>query len=321
MAEQPRKPEERLKDYFEASTKYAGVPVPSGLDSADVVAFVQQHVKPDETVRRMRKLARLAEVYDARDCAAAFADILKLTEQNEMDFARSAVAVGAIGWLGDDGEWTTAQGYFHGMLTRAHHDGLRDVFKQACFFLGPKETTDELKKWAEQRRAVLLARAAKAPQADAEQLELAVDDMDEFIRLELPRLEQSAALRSNMATVSEPASRAARLVALHLREPEQATPQLSYWAALSLIRTAGAQAANRDPIIAECLKAAQRYDKTTATRQEEFDIGRATLLRAAVFFGHELGEEDRKWLETQEDSGADVLALRPEWDYGVTPVK
>ena len=71
----------------------------------------------------MRKLARLAEVYDARDCAAAFADILKLTEQNETDFARSAVAVGAIGWLGDDAEWTTAQGYFHGMLTLSliHH--------------------------------------------------------------------------------------------------------------------------------------------------------------------------------------------------------
>lgn len=317
QAAQPAERDTRLEQYMAASTKYRPVPVPTGFEKPAVVEFVNEHVTSDQSVRRMRKLARLAELYNARESAGAFLDILKMTERGDVDYARSAIAIRAAGWLGDDKQWAAAQTYYRGMLRRVRNEGLRDVLAEAAFFLGPKEGVGELRKWTEQRRDALKADAAKAPASQRDPLELGYDDLDEFVRLQVPKLEQAMQARERVAAVKDPASRAARLVALYLREPEEATPLLAYWAAIALVRMADQEPDTSDPIIAECLKAAQRYAKSDPARQQEFDLGRAAALRAAVFFGHELGKEDREWLDAQGDAGADVLALRPNWDYGV----
>ncbi len=51
--------------------------------------------------------------------------------------------------------------------------------------------------------------------------------------------------------------------------------------------------------------------------QREADLARAACLRAAIFFNGTLNEEDTSWLAGQEDVGLDLLALRPDWKYGI----
>lgn len=315
MATQIMDADQRLTSYLEASTKYQVVPPPTGLDRGAVVGFVNQHVTPAQTVRRMRKLMRLACLYNARPCAAAFAAILRRAERDATDYARSAVAVAAIGWLGDADQWSEAQTYFHGMLRRMPDESLRDAFVEAAFFLGPAEGTAELRRWAEDRRAALQAQAAKASGGEAQRLELAVDEMEEFINLELAKLDKANEARERIAKTSDPAGRAVKLIAYYLLEANEATPRLAEWAAFAVVRVGEEEPAARDAIAAECLKAAQRYVKTDPARQAEFDLPRAAALRAALFFRGRPTQEDLTWLEAQPDAGTDLLALRPNWEY------
>jgi hypothetical protein len=307
--------DKRLNEYMEISAKYRVVPVPTGLDRAAVIRFVNGRVTPVQSPPGMRKLLRLAAMYDARATAESFAAILGKPEREASDFARSAVSVAAVGWLGDEAQWRRAQRHYHDMLRRLRDDGLREAFLDAAFFLGPDEPTDELKRWAEQRHAALMAQAAKASRDEARRLELAADDLDEFIRLEIPRLDEADQVRERLRTLTDPGGRAARLLSLYLLEAKEATPRLSEWAAFALVRMADENDATRAPIAGECLKAARRYVKTAPADQAEFDLNRAKALRAAVFFGQRLTEEDTAWLAAQEDAGTDLLALRPDWKY------
>lgn len=49
--------------------------------------------------------------------------------------------------------------------------------------------------------------------------------------------------------------------------------------------------------------------------QLELDLARARCLRAAIFFGILLTDEDAEWLARQNDHGTDLLAVRTDWDY------
>jgi len=49
--------------------------------------------------------------------------------------------------------------------------------------------------------------------------------------------------------------------------------------------------------------------------QLELDLARARCLRAAIFFGISLTDEDAEWLARQNDHGTDLLAIRTDWNY------
>src|SRR5262245_42218301 len=145
--------ENKLNDYLAADTKYQIVPVPTGIERDAVVSFVRRNVTPLPSHHTMGKLARLARLYNARACAESFASALRSSEQYPADFVRSALAVSAIGWLGDARQLHAAQDYYHGLLKRVQDEELRQPLADAAFFLGPEEPPTPLLRWAEERRA------------------------------------------------------------------------------------------------------------------------------------------------------------------------
>lgn len=308
----------QLMGYFTASTKYSPTPVPLGLPRDEVIQFIKTHVTRTQTAARMRKLLRLAALYDANEAAPAFAAILLLSEREPVDFVRSSIAVTTIGWIGDDAQKATARDYFVRMLQRAPFENLSLEFASASFVLDDPGCTAAVRDWAQRHRASFLERADKEKQAGrdgaASTLRMQIADIEEFLNIRMKALEAEIAARKKVLALAPPA-RSAKVGDFYLETAPEATPRLCEWAAWYAIRAA-TQPAERDALVAEFLKAAQRFEKTSDANRDEYNLARARALRAAELFGGKLPEEQAKWLKSQEDAGTDILALRPDWKYG-----
>lgn len=308
----------KLMGYLTTSAKYNATPVPLGLPRDEVIEFLRMHVTRTQTAARMRKLLRLAALYDANEAAPAFASILLLSERDPVDFVRSAIAVTALGWIGDDAQRGTARDYFCRMMPRAPYENLGLEFAQAAFVLDDPACTTALREWAQRHRSAVLERADKEKQAGrdgaASTLRVQVADIEEFLNIRMKAIEAEMAARKKALSLA-PAARAGKVADIYLEAAPEATPRLAEWAAWFSLRAAK-QPAEADLLVAEFLKAAQRYEKTTDANRDEFNLARARALRAAALLGGKLPDEQQKWLEQQEDAGIDILALRPGWKYG-----
>jgi hypothetical protein len=308
----------KLTGYLTASTKYNPTPVPLGLPRDEVIEFLRAQVTRTQTAARMRKLLRLAALYDANEAAPTFASILLLSERETVDFVRSAIALTALGWIGDDAQRVTARDYFCRMMPRAPYENLGLEFAQAAFVLDDPACTTALREWAQRHRNATLERADKEKQAGrdgaASTLRMQVADIEEFLNIRMKALEADMGARKKALSLA-PAARAGKIADTYLEIAPEATPRLSEWAAWYSLR-ASKQQSEADALIAAFLKAAQRHEKTTDANRDEFNLARGKALRAAALLGGTLTDEQRKWLEQQEDLGTDILALRPSWKYG-----
>jgi hypothetical protein len=175
-----------------------------------------------------------------------------------------------------------------------------------------------VREWAQRHRTSFLERADKEKQAGrdgaASTLRMQIADIEEFLNIRMKALEAEMAARKKALSLAPPA-RAGKIADLYLETAPEATPRLSDWAAWYTVRAAKKQA-DADALIAEFLKAAQRFEKTTDANRDEFNLARGRALRAADLLGGKLPDEQRKWLDQQEDAGTDILAARPSWKYG-----
>ena len=296
--------EKRLLAFFETSAKYDAAPVPTPLNRSVAVAFINAHANRTLSTQRMRKLARLAIFYHLRETAPTFLGVLTGKEDQPDDIVRAALCLIAVAWVGDAGQQTTAQRYFHGLQDRADVEIHRAVMLEVVEALGPREGTGAHRQWIQKAISVLEAQLQKAKASqDIPAMRLAetkINRLSEYVKFELAGVDRAFSRRERIDAMA-PAMQIQPLVAYSLSTLNESTPQLSFWASMRLL---GFDAALHSRIAAEFLAA--------STANVKDDLLRARALRAAGYFGATLPEGDRHWLEAQPDSGVDPLALRPQ---------
>ncbi|UCE58240.1 MAG: hypothetical protein JSU63_12445 [Phycisphaerales bacterium] len=320
MAEEESQGDKRLEEYLEADEKYNVVPVPTPLDKETVAKFVRNHVDDKQTGPRMEKLVRLATFCDLRDCVKVFEDVLAKKEHEPDDYARSAAALCAIAWIGNDQEQGDAKTYFHALLGRTK---VRPHLRQmagVCFAFGPKEGTAKLNQWIQSEVDKLEAAWQEHEQNGREQE--AEDARRALVALRsnrdsmIARLERANGIRGEIEEMPKPSMRIPKLAKYYIDTSKESTSELSYWSAMKLIRIAEQDAALQPSIAKHFMGMAQTFAKSSQPdEQYKFDLYRARCLRAVEFFDEELDEENREWLDKQDDGGTAALALRPEWKY------
>ncbi len=311
-------PQERLTAYLTTSAKYQAVPIPTGLPEDEVLKFVQDQTLPTTSAVRLTKLVRLARLYDLKPAATVFAGLLRLPEQEPRDFVRSSLAISGTVALGDAAAVQLAQRNYQTMLSRAFDDSLRTAFADAGFALGTQDAVKALEQWATTRRAAL-AQQMSAAQSAGQHGQVATlrqqeAELEEFVNLRLKALREAAALRAKLEK-QDAKTRSVSLVQLYLGKHEDATPDLEEWAGFELARLRGGDAAARDAAVAELRSIAQKHAAPRPDVREEHDLLRAKALRAVEFLGVPLQQDERDFLETVEDTGANLLAVRDDWVY------
>ncbi len=317
----PQQPndEQRLAAYMATDPKLAVAPVPTPIDRGVASRFIVQQIPRAGKPADLRKLAAVAIVYDLRDAVQAFGGILRRTEKEPREAAKSAQALIALAWLGESQVWDFAQRYFHDLQDRFRPDDTREDMLEVCFALGPREGTGYHRQWVTTRLARVKEEAAKAAEPDATKLNRRAANLQHHASLVVARTDRALAARARVESMP-PEARIAPLAGVYLDEPGLVgiTDDLSWWAGVTLIRLA--VSGLRAQIGAEFTRLAAKYDNKQAGEQQgEFDLLRARALRAMEFFGQQPNEAAKKWLASQKDSGADLLALRPNWQYAGSP--
>ncbi|MCP4248189.1 MAG: hypothetical protein GY778_14180 [bacterium] len=310
---------DRIAHFLGATAKYALAPVPTPLDRAAAADYIQEHLDKDLPIKQTRRLVRLAIFYGLGDTAEDFSGLLTRTELEAEDYRRSAQALVALAWIGDPQQRNQAQQYFHRMLKRAEVP--RDVaeMERVCDAFGTPKDVAQLKEWvkaeADKQRDALAEHEQNKEDDQAEIVGNRLASLEEYLLIDVPRLEQANATRSEVEALTGP-PRIQRLTELYVDVLAKSTERLSFWAAMKLLRLAGQGPSGQGAIAARFEKLAEEYDrKGQAGGQRIVDLYRARCLRAKEFFGEALDQKQRDWLDKQEDAGADPLALRPDWMY------
>jgi hypothetical protein len=318
MSAVPPSDDQRLAAYLRADEKYHVAPVPTPIDRAVAVRFVNAAVAKADAAA-MRKLERLVVFHNLRETGRTFVQVLQGTESSPTEFERSTLAVVAVAWIGDAPMIQSAQRYFGTLQRRTSVERNRHVMLEACLALGPSEGTAGHREWVGKEISNLesaLARYQQQGQArEARMTQIRIDELQEYLLVEVGRADAALALRSRLEG-STPEVRAQQLAVLYVGESSQATPEVSYWAGMTLVRVAAGGPSRRDRLADELLKLARaRETPPPGQTQLEADLKRARALRAVELLGLPLDARERDWLDSQPDPGTDVLALRPGWKY------
>jgi len=311
--------QDKLMAYLGTNPKYFATPVPAPLAKSVVVEFLSAQLKSPQSSESLRKLVRLAVFYDAREVAPGFEALLREHDREPVDTARAALAVTALAWIGDDQQKQKSQSYFESLLKGFPDQRHRNSMLEACAALGPREGTQPLRAWIQRGIAQLrsnLERHRQQKQADeAESSEDQIDELEEFIAVDIAAQDRANEIRKPIEGAPSADGVIPRIELLYIGDTPDATPRLSEWAAMELIRVADPTRNYRARIAAEFASISQRYQSVQGKQRTQAALFGARSLRAAAFFGHQLNGSDSSWLAKQPDSGSDPLALRPNWQY------
>jgi hypothetical protein len=313
MASQPAQQENVLEQYLMTSTKYHPVPVPARVDRAEAERFVQERAQMPITKQMLGKLSRLAIFHNLSGTAGTFADFLNKRETKPDDYARTAVAVTTIAWIGNEAQVADTQKYFQNTLRRADGQRDREVMFIACDALADPETIKSFREWIDKKVKQLEGNFEKDPTPENRE---ALARAQEFRKFRIRQLDNANEARGKLQKQSREPLRAQQLVQMYLREAKIDAPTLEYWAAITLVHSGRRSPRFTGHARDEFLKAAKRCNRENVKLQPELNFRRARSLRAAEFFGAALTEEDETWLKEYGDDGADAIALRPDWEYG-----
>ena len=307
MAAAPPEDYARLQAYYEVETKYLTAPVPTPLDRDAAVDFVNRSVNRETSLDRMRKLMRLAVFYDLHETAAAFSTVLTGAEASPTDVSRAALSLVAIAWVGTAVQQSEAQQYFHALQTRADVELHREIMLEVVEAFGPREGTAAHRQWIQAAiralEGALRREQEKKNVRGARLTEEKINALTEYMAIQLDRVDRTFSIRARIDGMG-PSQQIPPLVDLAVGATAEATPPLTYWSSMRLLRF-GAQL--RGEIAAEFR---QQGERVSASGQELF---RARALRAAVYFGGSLSNSESGWLSGQEDPGIDPLVLRPNF--------
>jgi hypothetical protein len=305
MTPQPPRDQVRLQAWFEVHSKYTPVPVPTPLDRAAAIAFVNEHVTTDTPPERLRKLMRLAVFYDLQETGPAFLTVMNKVPAQPGDMRAAAACIIALAWIGTPGQKTAARQFYHALQERADPERDRKIMLEITEAFGPFEGTASHRQWVEagihrlegqlqQERATNNVRGIKLIQEK-------IKVLTEYIGVQLALVERGFGFRTRIDSSPETVQ-VQPLTAFAIAALPESTPELNWWASMKLLRLAPAL---HGQIAAEFLRQAG-----TLTQPDK-ELYRERSLRAAQYFGNPLSETERAWLQTQPDPLVDPLVLRP----------
>ncbi len=309
MTPAPPSDEQALQAYYETAAKYHPDPVPTPLDRAAAITFVNSRTNRATLPEKMRKLMRLAVFYDLHETAPAFSSVLSGSESQRADLIRSALALIALAWIGNPGQQESAQQYYRGLQDRADVELDKNTMLEVVEAFGPREGTGSYRQWI-QTAIGTLQRRLRQEQADnnVRGAKLTQEDqaLTEDLNLQLVLVDRAFSIRQRVEASVPPSRQVPPLIAYSLANVAESTPQLSYWASMRLLRlqpTLGAQIAGEFYTVGS----------PPPGGDPAANLTRARALRAAEYFGYPLPDPDRTWLAGQPDTGTDPLVLRPRY--------
>jgi hypothetical protein len=315
--------QDRLIGYLHANPKYFSVPVPTPLARSVVVDFLSAALKSPQPLETLRKLVRLAVFYDVREVAPEFDSLLAGHDREAGDTRRFALAIIALTWIGDDQQKLRAKNHFESLLKGFPDKSHRDRMLEACDALGPREGTQALRDWVARAIAQLnsnLERLRQQKQSDeAESSEDQIDELEEFIAVDLAAQDRTNTIRNSIDSRPSVDDVIPQIALLYIGDAPEATPPLSEWAGMKLVRLANPADNYRTRIAAQFVDISKRYQTAEEKQRAQAILFRTRALRAAEFFGQKLDSANSSWLAAQPDSGIDSLALRPNWKYPAGP--
>jgi hypothetical protein len=311
----------RVNDFLNAETHYKLAPIPAPIDVPTALPICLQHISPAKGPKTLAKLAGLTVLHDMTATAKSWMLVIERpTEVEAKDYDRSAQAVIALSWLGDDEQRSHAASYYTGMLARADPNTAQRPLSQACWAISPADRARGLRRWAEAEIDRLKAdRARPSPArtpAQTRHIETRIDMVSQFANLEAARLDREFNLR-RAADALPPIERAKHLVDIYCEVEPSGSAEIVWWAAMSLARVPKADPDRLVVVSERFMSVARAHEGDFAERQPEFDGTRAKALRGAIYFGAQPTEQEHVWLSEQADAGLDILVLRPDWKYDV----
>jgi hypothetical protein len=307
MTSDARPDEKVLQAYYETAGKYHMSPVPTPLERASAITFVNNKANRATPPDEMRKLMRLAVFYDLRETAPAFSNVLTGRESQRADVLRSALCLVALAWIGDPGQQASAQEYYRGLQDRADVDLDRNLILEVVEAFGPREGTGSYRQWIQTRIADLQRRLRQEEAGNnirgSKLVEEKINALTEHLNIQVALVDRAFSIRQR---VEASGKQITLLVGYSLANIAESTPQLSFWASMRLLRM---QETLRAQIAGEFYTAAS----VIGSADPGGNLVKVRALRAAEYFGYPLPELDRRWLTSQPDNGADPLVLRPQY--------
>ncbi len=291
---------QQIEAYLEADGLYSIVPIPAPLDVAVALEVCLPKIEPKTSEEELSRLSRLVVFHDLRPTAGAWDTLL----QRLGDVPKSAAAIIALAWLGDEEQRLRAAAHYRNWLERADPDRDRPLAAEVCAALGPSVGTVDLKAWAE-KAAENLARGNPGRND-----ELRMEMIRQFANLDIPEIERDFEVRAEI----EKDGAIGRLAEIYCDAAPESHSAMIWWSAVTLNRLAK-DAETRKEIVERFAAIARQHARAGEGEQEEADGIREAALRAASFFGFEPPMPDRIWLADREDHGALLLVLRPNWEY------
>lgn len=341
-------PSERpLELFFKGESKFYILPVPTPLSKKAATLFLATNIPQAESAARMRKLVRLAAFYNVSQAGDLFVKSFGGLGRPDA-VGRWAAAIAGAAWVGTPEARARVRESLPDLLARADVFEDRDVIYDMFDAIGPepadsKSAATGLARWLDAgiaRYDMKIEEARKETGDEAAQMVQAQKGMvAEYRSANVPRLERVGAQRTKVLALPTDEAKIKAMVPLAIDQTPEGTRELCYWSSIMLLRLGGttdpvpanlpgttpvtqtdeskARPANREHIAAEFHKdaAARRAKIQDERKQIAQDLYRARSLRAAYYFGHPGEPADRVWLGLQADSGTDVLALRPDWEY------
>jgi len=310
---------ERLAGYLAANAKYNVVPPPAIENRAEAVRFVREHLTSTQSLGNLRKLSRLAVFYQLSETSGGFENLLTEKEADATGVPKAAVLLVTLAWIGNETQVANAaQEYLRQLENRADIESQRQLILEVCQALGSPAAIAQHRQWVTTHM-----QAAQRQLADAERehrdrqvsgLRNEVDELEEYLGGDVARTESEIALRQRILQLS-PTEQISRLARLYLETEDYATPALAYWAGITLLRMSSRAPDLRAHIARTFVERAREHEKPVDPGDEEHELVRAKALRAAQLFGASFDTQQLNWLHTQRDTGSDLLAWRPQWQY------
>jgi hypothetical protein len=310
---------QQLHDYYEADTRYSIVPIPAPVDRAVAEAFCKPLIVRNTGASKLEKLSRLCILHNLAGTTRNWeALIAQPSERNPTDVEKTSHVIATLAWIGAPEQWKKADDYYKGLFKRSNPDESRGAMYHACDALGPAEGTADLRTWAKAEADRLEALAnKKVPGRSPEEennLHVRADQIRQFANLDLAVLDKEFAVRKAVDALPTPQEKAVRLAAIYCEIGNESGAGFFWWSANKMVRLAE-DPAFKTAVVDALFKIARDHAKIDKNKQPELDATRARALRAVLYFGATLPEEDHKWLLGQQDVGTDILTLRPDWKY------
>ncbi|MCK5269836.1 MAG: hypothetical protein KAJ46_03590 [Sedimentisphaerales bacterium] len=321
-----------IKEYLRADEKYHMVPVPTKLDQTTVLILTKQELNDVPSQARAGKISRLAVFYDLKKLLPDFERFLREQEKDVREIYCEAWSVIALAQIGQD-QNQTAHNYYPILLKRADFQKYHRLMFVVCDALNTEQAMAQFRSWISQYVQALNEKIKyENNPVKKDQLDIDLANIQDFSAIDVSDLTEAVEMRQKVLQMPDLSPRIKKLTEFYMDDDDL----LNEWAAIKLTREAQAQKEAVDLIKHELRIMAELYkplaekslpadDEETEVVEEEMSdeqdmireasLKMARCLRAAVYFGSELTQDQTVWLKRQFDYGVDPLALRPNWNY------